>query len=304
MAGFSQNTQNVADQPPAKLIAQGMALVKMENDSQQMMAIQRPRDEQKIFLAALQELELNPEHAAKSYYSIPHKDRSSGVEKIVMVEGPGIKAAMGLARRWGNCANSGRIVDEQEDFFIVQGVFLDYETNFRTLRDVSVQKKWKSRDGKVGLLSVDRLQMAIQAGLSKAVRNAALASLPVWLVDAYFKKSKQIAIEWGIGGNQKNKPVADRLKDAKVKFKKLGVPEDAMEKYIAKRVADSDGVLKDEDLIGDLIGVWNAIEDNATNIQEVFGIEAETGPAMPAPKAAPPTTTPQPPNQKSKDSLI
>jgi tellurite resistance-related uncharacterized protein len=291
------NQPNVADQPPAKLIAQGLSLVKMENDSQQMMALQVPRKEKKIYEDALTELELNPEHAAKSYYSIPHEDRRNG--KTVFVEGPGIKAAMSLARRWGNCANSGRVVDEQDDFFLVQGVFLDYETNFRSLRDVMVQKKWKSKEGKVGLLSVERMQNALQAGISKAVRNAILASLPVGLVDAYFKKAKELAVN---GGAQAKKPIAERLKDAKAKFKKIGVPEDVMEKYIAAQIADNDGAWKDDDVLAHLIGVWNAIEDNQATIEEVFTIEAQPSVVMPAaksPPATPPSTTNTP-----KDKLL
>jgi hypothetical protein len=268
------NSSGAADQPPAKLVAQGFALVKMENDSQQMMALQNPRDEKKVFDGAIQELRLNPEHAARSYYSIPHKDRSGGQEKTVFVEGPGIKAAMSLSRRWGNCANSGRIVDDQNDFLVVQGVFLDYETNFRTLRDVTVQKKARKKDGTYYTLPVDRLQMAIQAGISKAVRNAILASLPVGVIDAYFREAKKLAIAGPTAGGAKAKPIAERLRDARAKFKKRGVDDRVMDLYIRNRIADNDGEWKDEDVLLHLIGVWNALEDNQTTIEDVFRSES------------------------------
>lgn len=295
---FDQLQRN--DQPPTRLIAQGLQLIKMENDSQQMMAIQNPRDEEKLFKGALKELEMDPEFASKAYYSIPYKDKDTG--KTVFVEGPGIGAAMALARRWGNCANSGRIVDERDDYLVVQGVFLDYETNFRTLRDVTVQRKFKKKDGTTYTLAVDRLQMAIQAGISKAARNAILTSLPKALVNAYFKKAKDIAVN-GLPG-QKQKPVADRLADAKKKFASISVTDEMMKKYYERWKKEAEKPT-DEEFLAHLIGVWNGISDEQTSVDEVFGeekaqaAEAETPKEKPLPPQ-PSGTKATPPNELFK----
>ena len=83
--------------PVAELIAQGMTVMRVENESQQAMATMKPRDEAKVYAGAVKELELAPQFAKTAWYSIPYKDG----EKTVFVEGPSITAAMALARRWG-----------------------------------------------------------------------------------------------------------------------------------------------------------------------------------------------------------
>ena len=88
-----------------ELIEKGLTIARIENDSIQAMAIQNKRNEVVVAEGALQELEIFPEYASKAFYSIPYKNDKGGTTNV---EGPSIKSAMALARRWGNCSNAGR----------------------------------------------------------------------------------------------------------------------------------------------------------------------------------------------------
>jgi hypothetical protein len=261
---MKNNNQQLEESPKmANLVSQGLALTKIENETQTQIALQRPRHVSRIYDDVLKELELVPEFAAKSFYSIPYKNDMGGT---TYVEGPSIKAAMGLARTWGNCSNSGRIVEDAIDRVIVEGVFIDYETGFRTLRQVSVARGyWSKQFKKVVPLREDRLNMAIQAGISKAVRNAILASLPVSLVENYLKRAKQVATATLGGKNEILKTPQGRLLKAKDMFSKLGVTETQWQEYI------SGSTLEIDDLIPHLLGLYNSIQDGQKTIEDVFG---------------------------------
>lgn len=249
----------------SKAVGQGLAVMQIENENQRQIALQKPRTLAKVYKEALQELELVPEFAAKAYYSIPYKNEMGGT---TYVEGPSIKAAMSLCRLWGNCSNGGRIVDQNEDRIIVEGVFIDYETGFRTLRQVSVARSyWSKQTKRVIPLREDRLNMSIQAGISKAVRNAILASLPVSLIESYNKKAKEIATQMIGQKTMPNKlqPIKDRFAKAKDMFIKLGVTDQQWEDYLAG------SSLQEDDLLSKLVGLYNSIEDGQTTIEAIFG---------------------------------
>lgn len=262
----------VQSNPVADLVVQGLRVVKIENDTQQLIATQRPRDEAKLYKAAALELSLSPEFAKTAYYSIPYKDKATG--GTTMVEGPSIKAAMALARRWGNCSNGARIVDETDERLTVEGVFMDYETNVRTLRTVSVAKSgYSSATKSTYRLREDKLNIAIQAGMSKAVRNAILSSLPASLVESYMAEAKKLAAGGGkkAPGAPAETPAA-RVKKATAAFVKLGVPEQKVEDYIGGLSFETD-----DEVLAHLQGLYNSIKDGQANLQEVFDLK--DGPA-------------------------
>ena len=251
----------------AVTVQQGATIVQIENDTQRTIAIQRPRDEEKVLRDALKELELYPQFAEKAYYVIPYKDRSEGGEKIVNVEGPSIKAAMALGRRWGNAANGGRIIGEDDKRIQMEGVFLDYETNFRTVRPMSISKTaWSKKLGKVIPLRDDRLNMAIQAGASKAIRNAILAALPVGLVEEYTATAKKIAASGVKRKGETVKPLKERMEAMFKAFVTLGAQKKDVDAYLSEHKE----LENDEAVLAHMIGVFNAITDNQASLEEVF----------------------------------
>ncbi len=256
---------------------QTFALMRAEDEIRHDLALKTPRKEGHVISACLDELDRFPEFASKSYYSIPYKDGDGGT---TFIEGPSIKAAMAMARRWGNCVNGARIFEDTADRIVVEGLFRDYETNTTTVRHISVPKEvWSKKMQRVTRLREDRLNIAIQAGMSKAVRNAILASLPVSFVDSYFKKSKEIAAGSTLtekkGGNGRQKaPVTlqDRLGKAITAFVSAGASQPEIEAYIANLKAQQ---ASDEEIIQHFIGLWNAVKDGMLPIEEAFKM-AET----------------------------
>jgi len=285
------------------LVAQGAAVVKVENEMLQSVALQRPRDEQSVVEGALRELELVPDSAGKAYYSIPYKqDRPDGRTKIQNVEGPSINAAMSLARRWGNCTVGARVLHEDEGGFDVEGFFLDLETNFRVARPVRVSKFYKPRGGREARrLTPDREVMAVQSGSSKAMRNAILAGLPSYLVDAYDRRAREI-----VGGNLDG--LADKKDiDASLSFfaKTWGATQEQLEQYLEKPAAEWTG----QD-IAYLRGLVTALNDRQATPEEIFSPtpRGRDRDLMPEAKAldagagqagAPPTSTPPAPDVSS-----
>ena len=274
-------------EPVTEMLEKGLTIMRAENETQQAMAVQKPRDIAKLASAAIEELRAFPEFAKKSYYSIPYRDKETG--RSVAVEGPSIKAANALVRHWGNNASGFRVVGADEERIMVQGVFLDYETNMRRTAEMSVSRKFKSKEGKVYFLDATRLNMAIQAGGSKAVRNAILNALPAGLVEGYFAEAKRIVSK---GGKVDPAPASPEDLQAVMarlvkSFEGLGVEQPEIAAYVGRHPE-----LETEDaVVAHLQGVLNALEEGATSIDEVFAVsgteEPITQPQATAARTAP-----------------
>ena len=61
-----------------RLVEQGAAVVRIENDSMTRIALQHPRDEKAVLQRAISELDLVPALAERVYYSIPYKKHVQG----------------------------------------------------------------------------------------------------------------------------------------------------------------------------------------------------------------------------------
>lgn len=252
-----------------QLVAQGAKLMRMENDSMAAVAVQRPRDESEVIKKAIRELDIAPENAKAAYYSIPYKERQvDGSYKVVKVEGPSIKAAMSLARRWGNCTVASRLMNEDESGWDLEGVFVDFETNFRVSRPFRVSKVAKKRGGGTYRLDPQRELMALQAGASKAIRNATLAGLPDYLVSAYNNRAREI-----VGGKLDQKATPETVAAVMRTFSKIDVTQEQLERYTKLSVDLWTG-----NEIADLRGLWNAIQDGQVTAEEAFAVAAEVDP--------------------------
>ena len=290
----------VMNDTPVDLVRQGERLMRIENDTMLQIAVQRPRKEQEVTKAALQELELNPEQAKSAYYSIPYKERIQGQPgqfKITKVEGGSIKAAMALARRWGNCTVGGRVMSEDEQGWDIEGVFIDLESNFRVSRPFRVTKFYKARTGEVTFLNVDRQLQALQSGASKAIRNAVLAGLPAYLVNGYVDRAKVLT-----GGKLDAKPKPEVLQSILNFFAKMKVTQAQLEKYLDLPL---DKWLGSE--VADLRGLGNAIQDGQIKAEEAFSDAVSDEPGgtkspYQEPKGKSETQAPPPPIQYSTES--
>ncbi|HEV3027694.1 MAG TPA: hypothetical protein VG457_08990, partial [Planctomycetota bacterium] len=164
---------------PADLLAKGNALMKAGTPFMTAVSVQKPRLLDKIVAAVLVEAELAGE---EFYYSW-----KQGGE---LIEGPTIGLANTLAREWGNCALTVDL-QENDDAFYLTPRFIDLEKGFQT------ERVFRQRKSAVqGKYEPDRkLDIALQIGQSKAIRNVVVNAVPRWLVSKAVDKAKEAVIK-------------------------------------------------------------------------------------------------------------
>ena len=174
-------------------------------------------------------------------------------------------------------------MDEDGEAVTVEGIFADFETNVFFKRTIRVPKVYLPRGTRIPTpLRADRLNMAIQAGMSKAERNAALSGLPEWFKERYFNKAKQIA---GQKGKKEGLTVEKRMALMLADFVKLKIEKERVEAYIADKFAKD---ANPDDVLGTMRGVFNAIKDGQAKAEDIFpepkkqqaGAGAVTGEAL------------------------
>jgi len=235
------------------LLTGGATIMRIENETMQAIAIQQKREPKQVLKACLEELEIAPSLAVRNYYSIPYKGRDG---QKTMVEGQSIGAARILMRNWGNASAKTVITGEDADKIFIAGIFTDLEKNVRFERVMTVSKWQHRRNGPPVKLASERLVQAIQAGASKAERNAILAGIPDWLKHSYYQRARQIAAA-------DTKDNQGKLLEA---FLELSVTRDMLETYLGcalERVND--------DQLADLRGIFNALRDKERSVDEIFG---------------------------------
>jgi hypothetical protein len=143
-------------------------------------AVQRPRNLDKVVAAVLREAEFAGD---AFYYSFP-----MGGKKI---EGPSIGLAMAVAREWSNCAVPVEYQETSTEW-VFTAHFVDLERGFTVSR---VYRKKKGK-GAFKKLEDDRAEdMTFQAAQSRAIRNVVLAGVPRWLTDQAKERAKDAVLK-------------------------------------------------------------------------------------------------------------
>ena len=258
--------------PAVDILRGGAAIAKAENDSLIAMAVVRPRDPSRALARAMAELEMDPEFAATNYYVIPYKNADGTTTNI---EGMSLKAAMALARAWGNLTVSARQIDEDDDAILVEGVAIDLETLFRVSKVGSVSKWYRDRrTKKMVQWRTDRMPQLLAAAASKQVRNAILNILPEPMQRRYYARAKEIAagVKAGAKPGALKKAAPKTIIAAMVKaFSPYGVGLDHLiSKVLTAPLAEGEVYELTNDDIGTLRGIWNALEQGQTTVQDAF----------------------------------
>lgn len=245
-------------------------------------AARRPRDPAQAIDRAIAELEAMPEFAAKAYYVIPYDTKKGPVN----VEGPSIKAATAITRAWGNCVEGGYVGEETEDRVKVYGYLIDLETGKITIRPVIVSKYRKiAGSSNTYKMRDDEVIRAIQAGISKAIRNADLNGVPQGLIEEYNATAKRIVAQ----GTKRSKagappvppaPAKERFDAMVTAFQEFNVTKEQIEQYIMKNMADKSL----EEILAHMRGVYNSLSDDQAKPGEFF---EGGGPNALAPKGGP-----------------
>lgn len=210
-----------------------------------------PRAESLILSRVLRDLDEHPDDAEGAYYTLTFRRG----DREVVVEGPSIRAAMALARRWGNCRIAARFSHEDDDALYVEGLFWDLESNTVCVRPVRVPK-WQRRHGQIIRLPEDDFARAAQAAASKAIRNAILAMLPSSLVSSYVARAKAHVARRADSDQQASHKII-------AAFGQLGVSEDQLEREWGPRSGWT------PEIIAAMRGVWTAIRDGQMKPEDV-----------------------------------
>lgn len=240
----------------------GSALVaSAEIDMQIATARRHPRN-LTDFRRTLTELVTIDEDVARScIYVVPRDGKN--------IEGPSARFAELLVSCWGNNRTGGRTVGADDDFVTGQGFFFDLEKN--TAITYEVKTSITKRDGT--RFSQDMIGVAGSSAASKAHRNAALKGIPKALWFYAFEKAKSV-----VAGTQ------ETLSARRVKMLKdlmlTGPSKEQIFGLVGVKGID-DITLEHMVILG---GVYTALKEGGTTVEEAFALNRMKNPDMVKPK--------------------
>ena len=250
-----------------------------EIDIQIATAKRYPRSIKTFINHALEAATLDEETAASCFYAIPRDGKT--------VEGPSARLAEIVASSWGHLRIEARSVGEDDRFTTSRGVAWDLQTNVAV--GFEVRRRIAGKSGKK--YSDDMIAVTSNAASSIALRNAVFKVVPSPFWRPIYQACRKVAV-----GDERT--LVARREAMMIAFQKMGV--------LAPRVFALLGVSGVEDItlehLGTLRGLFTAIRDGDTTIDEAFTADAdgrmtapqrkavpvEAGPSGPAPIVVPP----------------
>lgn len=202
---------------------------------------------------------LDRETAEACFYSLPRGGKS--------IQGPSVRMAEIAVHSFGNIRVQTRVMETVTSggapHVTIQSVCADLEKNVA----VSIEKRRrivgkKSHGGKI---DEDDINLAANAGAAIAFRDAAFKVIPMALIKPAFLAAKNVAI-----GDAKT--LSQRRSDAISRFAKMGVDQNRVLAMLGKTHVDSVDLADLETLFG----VFTAIREKETTIEEQFPIEVIT----------------------------
>ncbi len=223
-------------------------LNKSEIDMQIATAHKYPRNVTAFRNSVQQMATLTQEIAAECMYSVPREGKN--------IVGPSARFAEIVASSWGNCRAGARVIADQGEFIVAQGVFHDLERNVAITYEV--QRRITNRRG--DRFSPDMIAVTANAACSIALRNAVFKGVP----KAYWSEMYEAARECAIGNSA---TLADRRARALEKLQKFGVQSVLVFTFLGIQSA-ADITL---DHLEILFGIMTRIKDGEIQPDEAFG---------------------------------
>lgn len=222
---------------------------------------------------------LDEETAAGCFYSLPRGGKN--------IQGPSVRLAELALSAYGNVSVGCRIISVvshgESPHVVIQGVAHDMQSNTR----VSLEKRRRiiGKRSKGGVPDDDDIQLAVNACTAIVWRDCVLKIVPLVFIKPAFEAAKKVAI-----GDART--LTDRRNKSIETFAKMGIPAARVLAKLEKKTVDEIGL---ED-IETMIGLYNAIKDGDTSLDEAFPMAAKAAPATaPTPPVPiPATTTTQP----------
>lgn len=227
-------------------------LNRSEIDTQIATAKRYPRSLKEFLNTAKQMVTLNEKVAAECIYSLPRGGKT--------IEGPSSRFAEVMASAWGNCREGARVIAEENDYIVAQGVFHDLQSNnsvtFEVRRSIKNKKGERYKDDMIG--------MTANAACSIALRNAVLKGIP----KAYWSELYEAALNV-VRGDAKT--LVNRRADAITYLQKMGVTEKMILETLEVKGIQDIGL--DELVV--LRGLTTAVKNGETSIDEAFSKKAD-----------------------------
>lgn len=244
-------------------------IIRAQDEGMASIAERRPRNMQAVEQSVLAELKaLGADEARLMFYAVPRAGKT--------IEGLSIRAADMVMRHYGNCQAAARIEDETEDFVDVGGVFHDLETNTKRYKALRVSKWFRRRDThKLERMSLDMEVNAVNAGASKAVRNAILDGIPLAIKNKLFEAAKMVAIP-PASLKDKDRPHPKALEQIQSDLTEAKITDEMIRAKYSKGIAE---MTRAE--LTRVRGLLTAVEDGYTSLKEAFKPNDAEGPAGP-----------------------
>jgi hypothetical protein len=215
-------------------------------------AQQFPRDQRVAFdrvITAFQRPSL-AEHALYAY-------ARGGTE----ITGPSIRAAEAIAQAWGNIESGIRELEQRAGESTVQAYAWDVETNTRSSVTFQVKHERHTRNGVTRLLDPRDIYELVANQGARRLRARILAIIPADVVDAAVKETEKTL-------RAKVDITPERIASLVEKFAAFGVPKEAIEKRIQRRM---DTVTPSQVLA--LAKIYNSLNDAMSAPGDWFELE-------------------------------
>jgi hypothetical protein len=246
-----------------------VAIMRMENENIMALAAAKPRDHESIKRELASQIEAYPSFARDAIYNKPVGKDESG--KMQYARGLSIRAAEALAEAYGYNRVSSDVSPEGTDAVKITALFVDYQRG-RIWQDAGIVSRfYKNRSGQMVRHSDDRFyNIVVKAEASRRIREVITRSVPPGLRAELMEMAER--------------KIDDLLDDKTVdkiigQFASKGVTLERLEEHVG-RTRKAGWTAEDR---RDLLGVWNAIKDGETSVDEAFGTSG--APETPTPTA-------------------
>lgn len=225
-----------------------------EIDQQIATAHRFPRSLKRFMAAARTLVTLDEATAKECMYSLPVDGK--------LIPGASVRFAEIILSQWGNTRVTSRVLDDSGSILVAQATFHDLEHN----NAVAVEVKRRLTD-KNGRRYKDHVVINTgNAAISIAFRNIVLRCIPRAIWWPIYEDARRV-----IAGDART--LSSRRDAAIDTFNKMGVTSEQVFAMLEVAGAEEIGLEK----LVDLQGVYVAIRDNATTIDEVFPAAAGRG---------------------------
>jgi len=255
------NTRITHDEQQAQAVAsipQGMAVIRMEMETMTALAAAHPRNLEAIKEDLAAVLQAFPLLAEEAVYNKPvGKDERTGQQKYA--RNLSIRAAEALAECYGFNSVSSDLETVDESTVKITATFCDYQRG-RIWRDATIVSKfYRARTGQMIKIADDRFyNVTVKAEKAKAIRETIIRSVNAGLKAWFWDQCEKIVDS-----------MLDQGTVQKIlgQFSTRGISQEQLERHLGKPL--SAGWTKQDRK--DLLGVWNALKDGETTVEEAFG---------------------------------